>query len=235
MHVKCPQKFRAGSDFDGDVNAKVEKHLQRDCELTADQISRLSIRDEEFGETTGAGTDGDQQSEPLKVNTVKAGDRQVTGSVFLHPGEKKTVQVTFPNARSLTQELQLNENSGEEGNAPKGKVVTFKFKVPEGLDLKEGNEIVVIPLYGKSDIDKPVRVIVQSADVVEGEGHGSERPEGSDKPGAGSEGSETPDNGKDKGKERDNGSTKPGKPHAPGGGAGDNPRTGGGSLSSGSS
>lgn len=228
-----PIEASRGSDFEGDVNAKVEKHLQRDCELTADQISRFSIRDEEFGETTGAGTGGDQQSEPLKVNTVKAGDRQVTGSVFLHPGEKKTVQVTFPNARSLTQELQLNENSGEEGNAPKGKVVTFEFKVPEGLDLKEGNEIVVIPLYGKSDIDKPVRVIVQSADVVEEEGHGSERPEGSDKPGAGSEGSETPDNGKDKGKERDNGSTKPGKPSVPG--AGDKPGTGGGSSSFGSS
>ncbi|MHC9587575.1 hypothetical protein ACQXZT_00225 [Corynebacterium diphtheriae] len=195
MHVKCPQEFHGGSDFDGDVNAKVEEHLQRNCELTTDQISRHSIRDEKFSETTEAGTGGEQQSEPLKVNAVKAGDREITGSVFVLPGKKKTVQVTFPNARSLTQDLQLDENSGEEGNAPKGKVVTFKFKVPEGLDLKAGHEIFVIPLYGKSDIDKPVKVIVQPADVVEEEGHGSERPEGSDKPGAGSEGSESPGSG----------------------------------------
>ncbi|CAB0841319.1 hypothetical protein FRC0326_01038 [Corynebacterium diphtheriae] len=195
MHVKCPQEFHGGSDFDGDVNAKVEEHLQRNCELTTDQISRHSIRDEKFSETTEAGTGGEQQSEPLKVNAVKAGDREITGSVFVLPGKKKTVQVTFPNARSLTQDLQLDENSGEEGNVPKGKVVTFKFKVPEGLDLKAGHEIFVIPLYGKSDIDKPVKVIVQPADVVEEEGHGSERPEGSDKPGAGSEGSESPGSG----------------------------------------
>ncbi|CAB0771523.1 hypothetical protein FRC0337_01070 [Corynebacterium diphtheriae] len=195
MHVKCPQEFHGGSDFDGDVNAKVGEHLQPNCELATDQISRFSIRDEKIGETMGAGTGGEQQSEPLKVNAVKAGDREITGSVFVLPGKKKTVQVTFPNARSLTQDLQLDENSGEEGNAPKGKVVTFKFKVPEGLDLKAGHEIFVIPLYGKSDIDKPVKVIVQPADVVEEEGHGSERPEGSDKPGAGSEGSESPGSG----------------------------------------
>ncbi|AEX76520.1 intracellular motility protein A [Corynebacterium diphtheriae] len=223
MHVKCPQKFRVGSDFDGDVNAKVEEHLQRNCELTTDQISRHSIRDEKFSETTEAGTGGEQQSEPLKVNTVKAGDRQVTGSVFVLPGQQKTIQAIFPNGLTPTQELRLDENSGEGGDASKGKVVPFEIKVPEGLVLKAGHVIVVNPLYGKSDIDVPVRVTVQPADVVEQEGHGSKHPEGSDKPGAGSEGSETPDNGKDKGKEGDNGSTKPGKPQAPGGGADDNP------------
>ena len=101
--VNCPQKFRDGSDFDGDVNAKVGKYLQRDCEFPADQISRLSIRDEGFGETTGAGTGDDQQSEPLlKVNDVKVGDKEVTGSVFWLPGQQARVQVF-----SRTDERQL--------------------------------------------------------------------------------------------------------------------------------
>ncbi|OJI02359.1 hypothetical protein [Corynebacterium diphtheriae] len=195
MHVKCPQEFHGGSDFDGDVNAKVEEHLQRNCELTTDQISRRSIRDEKFGESTGAGTGEEQQSgPPLSVNKVKAGDREITGSVYLLPGQEKTIQVSFPNGRVLTKKLQLDENSVGEGNVRKGKVVNFKIEVPAGLDLKADDVIAVIPLYynfGRKDA--PVKVIVQPADVVEEEGRGSERPEGSDKPGAGSEGSETPE------------------------------------------
>ncbi|VEH73253.1 hypothetical protein [Corynebacterium segmentosum] len=44
-HVACEQSFRAGSDFDGDANAKVAEHLKRNCHLTAEQISKLSIED----------------------------------------------------------------------------------------------------------------------------------------------------------------------------------------------
>lgn len=209
MHVKCPQKFRDGSDFDGDVNAKVGKHLQRDCEFPADQISRLSIRDEGFGETTEAWTGDDQQSEPLKVNTVKAGDKEVAGSVFVLPGKKKKVQVTFPNFQVLTQDLQFDQSFTESGDASMGRFVPFKFDVPPGLELKEGNMLFFSqqdnpPRPGAGNV-KNIVVYVKPADNGNGRAPGG---------GAGE---------------------KPRKPHAPGGGAGDNPRTGGGSSSFGSS
>lgn len=222
MHVKCPQKFRVGSDFDGDVNAKVKKHLQRDCKFPADQISKLSIRDEEFGKTTGAGTGDDQQSEPLlKVDNVKAGDRKITGSVFLLPRERATVQVTFlKTIQSSTQDLQFDQSSAESNDTSRGKSVPFTIGVPSGLELHPGDEIAVTLLYytGKSE-SKPVKVVVGPADKGNGRAPGGGAGEKPGKP-------HVPGGGAD-----DN----PPKPPAPGGGAGDNPRTGGGSLSSGSS
>ncbi|WP_374064973.1 hypothetical protein ABMV07_06215 [Corynebacterium belfantii] len=209
MHVKCPQKFRVGSDFDGDVNAKVKKHLQRDCEFPADQISRLSIRDEEFGETTGAGTGGDQQSDPrLKVNDVKARDKAVTGLVFLLPGEMKTVQAFFPNGLGPTQNLQFDQSSAKSDDTSRGKFVPFTIGVPKGLELHPGDKIAVTLLNGKS---KSVIVVVKPADNGQAPGGG-----------AGDNSPKPPAPG-----------GKPGKPSVPG--ADGNPRTGGGSLSSGSS
>ncbi|MBG9287763.1 hypothetical protein I4J20_06040, partial [Corynebacterium belfantii] len=162
--VNCPQNFRAGSDFNGDVNAKVGKYLQRDCEFPADQISRLSIRDEEFGETTEAGTGGDQQSEPrLEVNDVKVGDRKVTGSVFWLPGQQARVQVFFPNGRTPTQDLQFDQSSAESNDTSRGKSVPFTIGVPEGLELRPNDEIIVILHYGEKK-SKSVKVVVKSAD-----------------------------------------------------------------------
>lgn len=216
MHVKCPQKFRVGSDFDGDVNAKVGKYLQRDCGFPADQISRLSIRDEEFGETTGAGTGGDQQSEPrLKVDDVKAGARKVTGSVFLLPGEMKTVRVTFENFLTGTQDLELKQSSAESDGTPKGEYVSFEIVVPDKVTLKEGDWILFNLQPSSDGKNKSTRVYVKPADNGNGQAPGG---------GAGGNSPKPPAPG-----------GKPGKPHAPGGGAGDNPRTGGGSSSFGSS
>lgn len=225
MHVKCPQKFRAGSDFDGDVNAKVGKYLQRDCELTMDQVSWLSIRDEGFGETTEAGTGGDQQSEPrLKVDDVKAGARKVTGSVFLRPGEKKTVQVIFEkNFLTQTQDLQFDQSSAESDDNSKGKSVPFEIKVPDNVALKEGDRLFFRlrddsrrPSAGEN---KSTVVIVKPADNGNGRAPGGGAGDNSPKPPAPGGGA----------------GEKPRKPHALGGGAVGNPRTGGGSLSSGSS
>ena len=42
-HVACEQNFRAGSDFDAGPNGNVAEHLQRNCNLTAEQISKLSL------------------------------------------------------------------------------------------------------------------------------------------------------------------------------------------------
>ncbi|WP_229254958.1 hypothetical protein [Corynebacterium belfantii] len=180
--------------------------MQRDCKFPADQISRLSIRDEEFGKTTGAGTGGDQQSEPrLEVNDVKAGDRKVTGSVFWIPGQQATVQVTFKkNFITRTQDLQFDQSSAESDDASRGKSVPFTIDVPQGTELRPNDEIIVILSYGEKK-SKSVKVVVKSADNGNGRA-----------PGGGADDNQP-------------------KPPAPGGGAGDNPGTGGGSLSSGSS
>lgn len=192
--------------------------MQRDCKFPTDQISRLSIRDEEFGETTEAGTGDDQQSEPpLKVNEVKAGDRKVSGSVFVLPGKKKTVQVIFPNALAPTQDLQLDQSSAESGDASMGRFVSFEFDVPESLELKGGDKL----FFNQRDNPRPpgaghvknIVVYVKPADNGNGRAPGGGAGEKPRKP-------HSPDG-------------KPGKPSVPG--ADGNPRTGGGSLSSGSS
>lgn len=182
-----------------------------------DQISWLSIRDEKFGEATGAGTGGDQQSEPLKVDDVKAGAKEITGSAFLLPGEMKTVQLTFPNFRVLTEKVELKGNSGEADNIPEGKRVPFKFKVPDNVTLKEGDRLLFRlqddsqrPGAGEN---KSIAVYVKPADNGNGQAPGGGAGEKPGKP-------HVPDG-------------KPGKPSVPG--ADGNPRTGGGSLSSGSS
>lgn len=204
--------------------------MQRDCEFPADQISRLSIRDEGFGETTEAGTGGDRQSEPpLKVDDVKAGDKKITGSVFLHPGQKKTVQLIFPSVRVLTVNVELKGNSGEEGNASEGKRVPFLFNVPDDVVLKEKD----ILRFSLRD-DPPSSGAGNNKDTLV-----HVKPAGK---GAESQPEQTPDGGNGQAPGGGAGE-KPGKPPAPGGkpgkpsvpGADGNPRTGGGSSSFGSS
>lgn len=118
--------------------------------------------------------EGGQQSEaPLMVNDVKAGDREITGSVFLLPGQQKRVQINFPSFRSLTTDVKLEENSVEEGGASNGKAVTFKFDVPEEINLKAGETLLFSLLYDSLAPDdrksKSIPVVVKPADVAEEE------------------------------------------------------------------
>ncbi|CAB0964052.1 intracellular motility protein A [Corynebacterium diphtheriae] len=236
MDVNCPRKFRVGSDFDGDVNAKVGEHLQPNCELATDQISRFSIRDEKFGETTGAGTGGEQQSEPLKVDDVKAGDKKITGSAFLLPGQKKTVQVTFQNLITQTVDLQLNQSSAESDDTSRGEYVPFKIDVPDTVALKEGDWILFYLRPSNDGENKNIKVYVKPADRG-AESRPEQNPDGDNNqtPGGGA--------GDRQGKPEGPGAgDKPGAPHVPDEkpdkpsvpGADDNPGTGKGSLSFGS-
>ncbi|CAB0798875.1 intracellular motility protein A [Corynebacterium diphtheriae] len=252
MHVKCPQKFHNGSDFDSDVNAKLEEHLQPNCELTTDQISRHSIRDEKFSETTEAGTGVEQQSEPLRVNEVKAGNKKITGSAFLLPGQKKTVQVFYPNLLTSTVDLHLDRSSAESGDTSGGKYVPFEISVPVNVVLKEGDEL----LFSLRDTSRPssagenknIKVRVKSADKG-AESQPDQTPEGGNDqapgPGAGDRQGKPdgPGAGDRQGKPDGPGADdKPGAPHVPDEkpdkpsvpGADDNPGTGKGSLSFGS-
>lgn len=248
MDVNCPRKFRVGSDFDGDVNAKVGEHLQPNCELATDQISRFSIRDEKFGETTGAGTGGEQQSEPLKVDDVKAGDKKITGSAFLLPGQKKTVQVTFQNLITQTVDLELNQSSAESDDTSRGEYVPFKIDVPDTVALKEGDWILFYLRPSNDGENKNIKVYVKPADNG-AESQPEQTPEGGNDqapdPGAGDRQGKPDGPGADDGQRKPDGpgaDDKPGAPHVPDEkpdkpsvpGADDNPGTGKGSLSFGS-
>jgi intracellular motility protein A len=112
-------------------------------------------------------SDEQQSGAPLRVNEVKEGDEKITGSVFLLPGQEKTILAFLPTGRSLTTDLKLEEKSGDGEQNSKGKVVTFEFDVSKELPLKAGAEIVVSTIKDSlgsvAKKDTPVKVIVMSA------------------------------------------------------------------------
>jgi hypothetical protein len=120
------------------------------------------------GDSKVVAGDEQQSGAPLRVDEVKEGDEKVTGSVFLLPGQEKTIFAFFPNGRSLTTDLKLEKKSGEEGEISKGEVVTFKFVVPENLHLMAGAVIAVSTIKDSlgpgAKKDVPVRVVVKAAD-----------------------------------------------------------------------
>ncbi|MDK4331607.1 hypothetical protein [Corynebacterium accolens] len=124
-----------------------------------------------FSGNGGMGSAGDgQQSEfPLTVDEVKAGAKEVTGSVFLRPGQKKTIHIAFPNFQVSAADLQFNGSTAQGEDVSKGEVATFKFKVPQGLELKANDEIAVYPTYYDFGKDVPVKVAVKSAGDGDGE------------------------------------------------------------------
>ncbi|CAB0644311.1 intracellular motility protein A [Corynebacterium diphtheriae] len=143
------------------------------------------------------------------MDDVKAGDKNITGSVFLLPGQKKTVQLILPNFRVLTKDVELKGNSGEEGNTSEGKRVLFVFNVPDDVVLKE-NDRLLFSLRGDSpssgaENNKYTPVYVKPADK-----------------GAESQPEQTPDGGNDQAP-GDGAGEKPGKPQGPGDGAGEKP------------
>ncbi|MDK4274620.1 intracellular motility protein A [Corynebacterium accolens] len=160
------------------------------------------------GDDGNGPADGEQQSgPPLSVNEVKAGDREITGSVFLLPGREKIIQASLPGSVVRTKVLNLTEEPGGQGESFGGKVVTFTFEVPEDVHLNAGDEITVSRLIDISEEatnkDKPVTVIVKPADNDDGQAPGGGAGENPPMPPGDNE--------------------NPPKPPAPGGGAGENP------------
>ncbi len=213
-------------------NAPVPGEEELQQLLPSGAASEVRANDDSSGaDSKVVAGDEEQTGSPLMVDTVKAGARKITGSVFLRPGEKKRIQVNFPNGINPTKDLQLDEKSGEEGETPKGKVVTFEFDVPQGLELKANDKIAVLPLYYDSPIDKPVLVTVEPADESSDSQPESSPDSGSSQvPGKGTEeGSVNPPaSGKDGGEsqEKPQGPSKDAgkeseKPKAPGNGGGE--------------
>lgn len=161
------------------------------------QNNKAADEADEPGETQGNGAGGEQQSaDTLTVNAVKAGAKNVTGWVFLLPGQEKTINVFFPNGLQPSVTVKHEDKSVGEGEISRGEYVPFEVAVPGGLQLTAGQELIVTP---SKDPSKPgvkvvsTKVVVEPADVAEDEGQGPESPGGSDQSGAGSEGSETPE------------------------------------------
>lgn len=76
-HVNCEQNFRAGRDFDGDANGKVAEHLQRNCNLSAEQISKLSLDElksvaKELKKADGTPAIGVEEIEQLTTGQVNS-------------------------------------------------------------------------------------------------------------------------------------------------------------------
>ncbi|MDK4207760.1 hypothetical protein NLL38_01280 [Corynebacterium accolens] len=155
--------------------------------------------------------DEQQPGPPLMVNDVKAGDKEVTGSLFVLPGQIKKIWIAFPHFKIL--ELQL------QGNSSKGEVIPFKFDVPQGVELKTNDEISVFPIYYDYGVDEPVKVTVKSAgngnDEAPGDGENPPMP-----PGDGGNPPMPPGDGGNSPKPPADDENPP-KPPFPGGGAGE--------------
>ncbi len=69
--------------------------------LSPPWVVDLAKYNESFSSSGGEGPAGDEQQSvpPLMVNDVKAGDKEVTGSVFVLPGQRKQLQIAFPNLK----------------------------------------------------------------------------------------------------------------------------------------
>lgn len=82
-----------------------------------DWVGELAKYNSTFVSNDRKGSAGEeQQSGPLlSVNDVKAGDREVTGSVFVLPGQRKQLQISFPNLKNAARSAQPGNNSGEGG------------------------------------------------------------------------------------------------------------------------
>lgn len=190
--------------------------------LPSEAVSDVRAEDiSSGGDSKVVAGDEQQSGAPLRVDEVKEGDEKVTGSVFLLPGQEKTIFAFFPNGRSLTTDLKLEKKSGEEGEISKGEVVTFKFDVPENLHLKAGAVIAVSTIKDSlgpgAKKDVPVRVVVKAADKSSESQHESSPDNGSGQvPGKGTdEGSvKPPTSGNDGGESQE-------KPQGPSDGAGE--------------
>lgn len=85
--------------------------------LEPDWVGELAKYNSTFVSNDRKGAAGEEQQSgpPLSVNDVKAGDREVTGSVFVLPGQRKQLQISFPNLKNAARSAQPGNNSGEGG------------------------------------------------------------------------------------------------------------------------
>lgn len=114
-----------------------------------------------------------------QVNDIKAGDKEVTGTVRLYPSEKNyEFAATFPGG--AVEKIAIKAPA-------KTATVDFKIAVPQGVELKAGDEVFVTPVPNTANPqtgEGPGQtIVVKPADVTDN-GDGANNDEGK-KPGAG--------------------------------------------------
>lgn len=221
-HLGCEQAFQLKQDFDGTASIVVAQHLSKNCGLSADEISKLSVdelkkvaqelKDKDGNSlsedkinginkavVSGAAKDAEvkdqKEAEQFtvapQVNDIKAGDKEITGTVRLYPSEKNyEFSATFPGG--------AGEKITVEAPA-KAATVDFKIAVPQGVELKAGDEVFVTPIPNtinpQTGEGPGQTIVVKPADVADN-GDGANKEEGK-KPGAGAndeEGKKKPGN-----------------------------------------
>ncbi|WP_306515247.1 hypothetical protein [Corynebacterium sp.] len=182
-HQNCEQRFVSGLDFNSQPAIAVAQHLEKNCGLTKEQISQLSVdelksvakelknkndeavfTDEEISTLDAAqvnqaiapapganeagqaggqdNADGDAADQQMivspQVNDITAGDKKVTGTVRLYPSAKKyEFAATFPGGQVAKTQLDAPAVAA---------TVNFEIAVPEGVELKAGDEVFVTPV-----------------------------------------------------------------------------------------
>ena len=175
-HLNCEQDFKKGADFDTDlVEAHLEEYLTRACGLTPVQIASVSQNElnrlaEKLGYQSqivdrsrlvaiASATEGPSEAQPklnvveLSINEVKAGDRTITGGVFLAPGQKEQAISAIFVKRAYPQTLTVSRDE-----ASTGAWVPFSIPVHESITLHVGDEILVGPVPSAPESQKTVTV-----------------------------------------------------------------------------
>lgn len=130
-----------------------------------------------------ASQNGEVEAEPFtvapQVNDIKAGDKEITGTVRLYPSEKNyEFAATFPGGAVEKIAVEAPAEAA---------TVDFKIAVPQGVELKAGDEVFVTPVPNTANPqtgEGPGQtIVVKPADVADN-GDGANKEEGK-KPGAG--------------------------------------------------
>ena len=217
-HLDCEQAFQVKQDFDGTAAIVVAQQLRKNCGLSVDQISELSVaelkkvaqelkdkdgnplseekinginkaevsgaakdaaeKDEKEAASQNAEVEAEQFTVAPQVNDIKAGDKEVTGTVRLYPSEENyEFAATFPGG--AVEKIAVKAPAEDA-------TVDFKIAVPQGVELKAGDEVFVTPVPNTANPqtgEGPGQtIVVKPADVADN-GQGNNDDEGKKKPG----------------------------------------------------
>ena len=175
-HLACKGDYSRGSDFaTSNPEAHLEGYLRRACGLNPEQIEKLEQRDlnalaqelryEKPSINVGmlrsiasAGKTKTEKPSTLKqvqvvVEEVSAGDAEVKGRVYLPIGTKEQMVSAVFLPRTHLEQIRVTRE-----NADKAQWVQFSIPVPESIQLKEGDQVIVGPIPSTESQKKTVNV-----------------------------------------------------------------------------
>lgn len=134
-------------------------------------------KDEKETASQNAEVEDEQLTVAPQVNDIKAGDKEITGTVRLYPSEKNyEFAATFPGG--AVEKIAVKAPAEDA-------TVDFKITVPKGVELKAGDEVFVTPVPNtvnpQTGEGTGQNIVVKPADVADN-GQGNNDDEGK-KPG----------------------------------------------------